>query len=156
MGDRWLSTIMGVAAAASLAACASVVGSSQSSVTIRTNPEKSLCALKGGDGFTAQVETPAVLGIPHSAAPVTVTCKAAGFRPSTYILDATADGWIWGNSAFIIATGGVAVLGALVDESRGAGKSYADEVQYDLSPDRPRPIRATTRGGEVDLDLKAR
>lgn len=156
MGDRWLVRMMGVVAAASLAACASVVGSSQSSVSIRTNPEKSHCELKGGDGFTAQVETPAVLSIPSSAAPVTVTCKAAGFRPSAYTLDATADGWIWGNSAFMIATGGVAVLGALVDGSRGAGKSYADEVQYDLSPDRPRPIRATTRGGETDLNLYAR
>lgn len=148
--------ILAVGTALALAACASVVGSTQSSVQIRTNPDKAHCALKGRDGFAAQVETPAVISIPHSAAPVTVTCTAAGFRPSAYTLDATADGWIWGNSAFMLATGGVAVLGALVDESRGAGKAYAEEVHYDLTPDRPRPIRASSRKGDVNLDLKAR
>ncbi len=156
MNGIWLKRIVGGAAIASLAACASVVGSTESQVQIRTNPDKARCELKGHEGFTATVETPASLSIPTMAAPVTVTCVATGFRPTSYTLDATASGWIWGNAAFMLATGGVAVLGALVDENRGAGKSYAEEVQYDLSPDRPRPIRAMSRGGETDLKLNAR
>lgn len=156
MTGNWLTRIVGVAAIASLAACASVVGSTESQVQIRTNPDKARCELRGHEGFTATVETPAVLTIPTMAAPVTVTCAAAGFRPTSYTLDANAGGWIWGNAAFMVATGGVAVLGALVDENRGAGKAYAEEVQYELSPDRPRPVRAMSRGGDTDLRLKAR
>lgn len=139
-----------------LAACASVVGSTESSVQIRTNPDKARCELTGHDGFSARVETPASVTIPTAAAPVTVTCRAAGFRPTSYTLDATADGWIWGNSALMVATGGVAVLGALVDESRAAGKSYSEEVRYDLTPDRPRPVRVRSRDGGTEMNLQAR
>lgn len=156
MTGYWLKWIVGAAAAVSLAACASVVGSTESQVHIRTNPDKARCDLKGHGGYAASVETPAALTVPVSAAPVTVTCAAAGFRPTSYTLDATADGWIWGNAAFMVATGGVAVLGALVDENRGAGKSYAEEVRYDLAPDRPRPVRVKSRGGDTDLQLNAR
>lgn len=155
-GVRLIVRLAGLAAVAGLAACASVVGSTQSTVQIRTNPDNAHCDLRGHEGFATSVATPASISIPNAAAPVTVTCQAPGFRPTSYTLDATADGWIWGNSAFMISTGGVAVLGALVDESRSAGKSYAEEVHYDLSPDRPRPVRARTRGGDVDLNLQAR
>lgn len=149
---------MGVAGTALvvLAACASVVGSTESDVQIRTNPDKARCDLRGYEGFAASVETPASVAIPTTAAPVTVTCQAPGFRPTSYTLDASADGWIWGNSALFLASGGVAVLGALVDESRAAGKSYAEEVHYQLSPDRPRPVRARSRDGGQDLNLLAR
>ncbi|MGE5478391.1 MAG: hypothetical protein ACM3Q1_17185 [Bacteroidales bacterium] len=153
---RGLRVILGCAGLLALAACASVVSSTRSDVQIRTNPDKAHCDLKGYEGFATSVETPATVTIPTAAAPVTVTCKAPGFRPTSYTLDASADGWIWGNSAFLVATGGVAVLGALVDESRSAGKSYAEEVHYDLSPDRPRPVRARSRNGATSLDLQAR
>lgn len=139
-----------------LAACASVVSSTQSEVQIRTNPDKARCDLLGHEGFSASIETPATITVPSAAAPVTVTCRAAGFRTTSYTLDATADGWIWGNTALVMATGGVGILGALVDESRAAGKSYADEVRYDLAPDRPRPVRARSRNGNTDLNLQAR
>lgn len=153
---RGIRIVLGGVGLLALAACASVVGSTQSDVQIRTNPDKAHCDLKGFEGFSASVETPATVTIPTAAAPVTVTCKALGFRPTSYTLDATAGGWIWGNSALFVATGGVAVLGALVDESRAAGKSYAEEVHYDLSPDRPRPMRARSRSGETDLNLQVR
>lgn len=143
-------------AALGLAACASVVGSTESPVRIATNPDKAHCDLSGRDGFSAQVESPATISIPHVAAPVIVTCRAAGFRPTSYTLDATADGWIWGNSVLMLAAGGVGVLGALVDESRGAGKSYDEDVRYDLTPDRPRALRLRSRDGGVDMNLLAR
>ncbi|MCR6632241.1 MAG: hypothetical protein NVV74_20565 [Magnetospirillum sp.] len=155
-GRGIVKLLAGAAGLMGLAACASVVGSTSSEVQIRTNPDKARCDLKGYDGFSASVETPAIVSVPTAAAPVTVTCQAPGFRPTSYTLDATADGWIWGNSALFVATGGIAVLGALVDESRAAGKSYAEDVHYDLAPDRPRAIRARSRNGDVDLNLQAR
>lgn len=139
-----------------LAACASVISSTSSDVQIRTNPDKAQCDLKGYEGFSASVETPATVNVPTIAAPVTVTCRALGFRPTSYTLDASADGWIWANSALFVASGGVAVLGALVDESRAAGKTYAEEVHYELSPDRPRQVRVRSRSGDTDLNLQAR
>ncbi|HLO78415.1 MAG TPA: hypothetical protein VK196_18320 [Magnetospirillum sp.] len=148
--------LLGVAGLMGLAACASVVSSTSSDVLIRTNPDKARCDLAGYEGFSASVDTPATVTVPAAASPVTVTCRAPGFRPSSYTLNASADGWIWGNSALVIATGGVAILGALVDETRSAGKSYADEVRYDLSPERPRPVQARSRSGDVDLKLLAR
>lgn len=151
-----VARLLGAVVLTGLSACASVVGSTQSEVQIRTNPDKARCELKGYEGFSASVRTPASVSIPTAAAPVTVTCQATGFRPTSYTLDATAEGWIWGNSAFMIATGGVAVLGALVDESRSAGKAYAAEVRYDLAPDQPRNIRVRNRAGDMDMNLQAR
>ncbi|MBR9970492.1 hypothetical protein [Magnetospirillum sulfuroxidans] len=151
----WRIRVVTLAGVVAVAACASVIGSTESAVQIRTNPAQARCDLKGRE-FTASVQSPAEVVIPHSAAPVTVNCVAPGFRPTSYTLDARSDGWIWGNSAFMVATGGIAVLGALVDESRGAGRNYAEEVQYDLVPDKARPIRARNRSGDVDLQLQAR
>ncbi|NFV79153.1 hypothetical protein [Magnetospirillum aberrantis] len=154
---RTVGMVMAGGMAMALAACASVVGSTESEVQIRTNPDNAHCDLSGYEGFAASVETPAAISIPNVAAPVTVTCRAPGFRPTSYTLNASADGWIWGNSALFLASGGgVAILGALVDESRAAGKSYAEEVHYQLSPDRPRPVRARSRDGGTDLNLQAR
>lgn len=136
--------------------CASVVGSSESDVAIRTNPPAAQCHLKGHGGYSATVATPATLTIPTAAAPVTVTCSAPGFRPTANTLDASAEGWVWGNSAFMVASGGVALLGLVVDESLGAGRAYSSDVHYDLAPDVPRAVRARSRGGDVDLRLQAR
>ena len=151
-----IKVVLGGAGLLALAACASVVGSTSSEVQIRTNPDKAQCDLKGYEGFSASVQTPATVSIPSGASPVTVSCKAPGFRQTSYTLNASADGWIWGNSALFAITGGVAVLGALVDESRSAGKSYAEEVHYELSPERPRPVRVRSRTGNTDLNLQAR
>lgn len=151
-----IKALLGGTGLLALAACASVVSSTRSDVQISTNPDKAHCELKGYEGFSASVETPATVTIPSGASPVTVSCRAPGFRQTSYTLNASADGWIWGNGALMAVTGGVAVLGALVDESRSAGKAYAEEVHYDLSPERPRPVRARSRSGGTDLNLQAR
>lgn len=152
---EWKRRVVAWLGLLSLGACASVLGSTESPVTIRTNPAGARCDLKGRD-YAAAIDTPAELVIPHSAAPVTVNCAAPGFRPTSHTLDARSDGWIWGNGALFVATGSVAILGALVDESRGAGRNFAEEVQYELTPDRARAVRARSRGGDVDLRLQAR
>lgn len=137
-----------------MAACASAIGSTESTVNIQTNPAQARCLLKGYE-FQAQVTTPVTLGIPHTAAPVTVSCIADGFRSTSYSLDVEGDGWIWGNTAFMVASGGVAVLGALVDEGRGAGKGYAETVHYDLQPERGRALRVRERSAGTDMLLNA-
>lgn len=148
---------VGLLGIAGLTACASVVSPSTTDVQIRTNPDAAQCDLTGFEDFSASVHTPASVAIPTNASPVTVVCRAPGFRPTSYTLTAsTQDGWVWGNSAFVFATGGVAILGALVDEGRSAGKSYADQVQYDLNPDQPRQVRVRSRDGNVQMDLQAR
>ncbi len=137
-------------------ACASIAGSNSTTVQFSTNPAGGHCDLRGTAGYAASVDTPASLDVPTSAAPVIVTCTAQGRRPTTYSLDASANGWRWGNSALIVVTGGAAVLGLLVDESRNAGMSYVDAVRYDLDPDRPRTIVARDRTGGETLTLQTR
>ncbi len=156
MAQHWAKTVLTVAAFTVAPGCASVLSSTESTVQISTNPPKAHCDLKGLGGFTAGIETPASVTIPSSAAPVIVTCVAEGRKPTSYTLDAAADGWIWGNSALVMVTGGAAVLGLLVDEGRGAGKSYAETVNYDLDPDRPRSVHTLERGGGNEMTLQAR
>jgi len=84
------------------------------------------------------------------------SCSADGWRPTSYSLDATADGWIWGNSALVVVTGGAAVLGLLVDESRDAGMVYSETVNYELDRDRPRTVFTSDRVNGIDTTLQTR
>lgn len=136
-------------------ACASIVGSTESTVQIRTDPDSSHCDLHGRGGYVAAVETPASVTIPSSAAPVSVTCTAPGRRATTNTLDATANGWMWGNSALVMVTGGAAVLGLLVDESRGAGRAYVESVEYRLDSGAPRSVLTRDRGTGSRMTLQA-
>jgi hypothetical protein len=145
---------MVLVAALLLAGCASMINGSSSEVNIATRPDGAHCRLSGGDGFTADITTPARLEIPHKAAPVTVTCDAPGFRRTVNTLNAGGSGWLWGNSALIAVTGGAAVLGLLVDEAMGATTSYGSDFSMDLDHGRERQLRATQRNGGPSLDLK--
>jgi hypothetical protein len=149
--------VVAVTVAAAVAACASIAGPSESTVNIRTNPDRARCELKGrGADFAASVETPASLSIPVAAAPVTVTCVAAGHKPTVHSLDLSSNGWIWGNAGLVFATGGVAIIGALVDTGTGASRSFKSEAAFDLDADRPRLVKARRRDGGEQLDLQAR
>ena len=139
-----------------ITACASAFNPPSSDVQISTNPPQSHCELSGRDGFTAVVDTPAKLSIPHSAAPVQVSCNAPGHRRTVNTLNATSSGWIWGNSALIVVTGGAMVLGLVVDEALGSNWTYPSDAKFDLDVERQRPIRAKSRDGRLDLELKAR
>ena len=150
---RWWGSAAVVVAM--LGGCASIVSTNRSTVQIATSPANAECSVKG-HGFSARVITPASLTLPSSAAPLIVTCVADGWRPTSYSLDATADGWIWGNSALVVVTGGAAVLGLLVDESRDAGKVYREAVTYELDRDRPRTVFTSDRVNGVDATLQTR
>ncbi|CAA7616154.1 hypothetical protein [Magnetospirillum sp. SS-4] len=139
-----------------LAACAALVNPSQSEVQIHTSPERARCELSGRGGFSTVVDTPAKAVIPHAAAPVTVACEAPGHRRTVSSLNATSSGWVWGNSALIAVTGGVAALGLLVDQALGADWTYGKDHRVDLDAERKRPLRARSRDGVHDLELEAR
>ncbi|RAU22688.1 hypothetical protein CU669_08425 [Paramagnetospirillum kuznetsovii] len=139
-----------------LAACASMFNPTRSEVQIRTNPEHARCELTGRDGFSAVIETPTTIDIPHSAAPVTVACDAPGFRRTVSSLNAASSGWIWANSALLMATGGVAALGLVVDEALGSDWTYKKDMSVELDAERKRPLRAKSRDGAQDLRLQAR
>ncbi len=112
--------------------------------------------MTGREGYHAVIDTPAMVTVPHSAAPVQVACSAPGHRRTVNSLSATSSGWIWGNSALLMVTGGAAVLGLVVDEALGSNWTYPSDAKFDLDAERQRPVRVQTRDGSQNLDLKAR
>ena len=146
---------MVIVAVFGLAGCASLAGSYETKVRINTTPSLAHCDLKGEGDWKASLKTPAEVIVPSSAAPVTVTCIAPGRKATTYTLDATRDGWRWGNSALIAVTGGAAVLGLLLDESLDAGKSYSPNVTYSLDEKHPHTITVKDRSG-AGMQLQSR
>ncbi|WP_096702126.1 hypothetical protein [Magnetospirillum sp. 15-1] len=144
-----------VLVALAVAGCASMVNGSSSEVSIATQPAGARCFLAGADGFAAEVTSPATLQLPHKAAPITVACEAPGYRRTVNTLDSSGSGWLWANSAFVVFTGGAAVLGLMVDEAVGASTSYRKDFSMELESGAARRILATQRGGGPVLDLRS-
>lgn len=107
--------------------CASIVSDDDSTTYIETNPEKARCVLHGQD-FQRVIETPDTVPLPSEAAPVTVACKADGYKETAEVLDTSMDGWILGNIIF----GGI--VGAAVDAARGAGQKFPPRFMVVLEP----------------------
>lgn len=156
MDRRWIALTVGGIALSMLGACATVMGDTESTIAMRTNPAGALCSLTGQDGFAASVTTPGSVTIPHNASPVTVNCEAPGYRRTSSTLRTSADGWMWANGALIISSAGVMALGAVIDEALGAGQTFAEEVEYSLDPDRPRPVNVRSRDSGASMRLEAR
>lgn len=110
-----------------LSACASIVSGTDSATYIETKPVDARCRLHGQD-FTREVNTPTSLPLPARASPITVECNADGFQRTTQQLEASMDGWIFGNLIF----GGI--IGGVVDVARGAGKKYPPQFQIVMDP----------------------
>jgi hypothetical protein len=126
-----------------LPGCASIVSDNNSGTYIETDPEKARCELHGQD-FKRVVETPNSIILPSSAAPITVACKAEGFKNTSALLDTKLDGWIFGNLLF----GGI--IGVAVDAARGAGQKFPPRFSLVLEPERFRTL------AERDLYFDAR
>lgn len=116
-----------ILAAPLFAGCASIVSDDNSTTYFETDPEKARCVLHGQD-FRRVVETPASMTLNSDAAPITVACKAEGYRETAEVLDTSMDGWILGNIIF----GGV--VGAVVDAARGAGQKFPPRFMVVLEP----------------------
>jgi hypothetical protein len=145
--------LLGLAAALAVGGCASMFNGPSSEVSVATQPAGARCTLAGDDGFAAEVATPATLRIPHKAAPVTVACEAPGYRRTVNTLNTSGSGWLWGNTAFIVFTGGAAVLGMMVDEAVGAGTSYRKDFSMELDAAAVRRVQARQRDGARSFDL---
>ncbi len=109
--------------------CASIVSDNNSATYIQTEPEEARCELHGQD-FKRVINTPTSISLPSEAAPITVACKADGYRTTTEKLDTSMDGWVFGNLLF----GGI--IGVAVDAARGAGQKYPSQLTIVLEPER--------------------
>ncbi|SEH38437.1 hypothetical protein [Magnetospirillum fulvum] len=136
-----------------VSSCASVVNGPSSDVRIGTRPESARCVLSGQGGFSQSVQSPATVSVPRDAAPVTVACTAPGYRRTVATLTATADGWVWGNSALMVVTGGVALLGLAVDEAVGSVWEYDPDFTLPLDEEKRRPLTVRERGTATELKL---
>ena len=112
----------------SLSACASIVSDNDSTTYIGSEPEGARCELHGQD-FKRVITAPDSMTLPAEAAPITVSCKAEGYRTTTAELDTSMDGWIVGNLLF----GGI--IGVAVDAARGAGQKYPPQLTVLLDPE---------------------
>jgi hypothetical protein len=118
---------LAVVASVFLSGCASIVSDNDWNTYLQTDPEKAHCQLNGRD-FSRTVDTPSNITLPSSAAPLTVTCQADGYKPEAQTLDTSIDGWIFGN----VLIGGL--IGVAVDAVRDAGEKYPPQMTVVLEP----------------------
>ena len=118
---------LAVVASVFLSGCASIVSDNDWNTYLQTDPEKARCQLNGRD-FNRTVDTPSNITLPSSAAPLTVTCQADGYKQETQTLDTSIDGWIFGN----VLIGGL--IGVAVDAVRDAGEKYPPQMTVVLEP----------------------
>jgi len=119
---------LAIAGAFLLSNCASIVSDNDSTTYVETDPEEARCELHGQD-FKRLIRTPNSINLPAEAAPITIACKADGYRSTVQELDTSMDGWIIGNLLF----GGI--IGIAVDAARGAGQKYPSHVMVFLEPE---------------------
>ncbi|MBI1245990.1 MAG: hypothetical protein GC202_13385 [Alphaproteobacteria bacterium] len=110
-----------------MSACASIVSGTESTTYLETKPVDARCRLHGQD-FTREVNTPASVPLPAKSSPVTVECNADGYQRATQELEASMDGWVFGNLIF----GGI--VGGVIDIARGAGKKFPPQIQVVMDP----------------------
>jgi hypothetical protein len=116
-----------LALVACLPACASIVSGTDSTTYLETKPVDARCRMHGQD-FTREVVTPTSVPLPAKASPITVECNAEGYQRTIQQIEASHDGWVFGNLIF----GGI--VGGVVDIARGAGKKFPPQMQVLLDP----------------------
>ncbi len=119
-------------------ACAAIVSDNESTTYIETDPESARCELHGQD-FKRIVNTPNSIQLPADAAPITVACRAEGYKTTTQPLDTEIDGWIFGN----ILLGGI--VGIIIDAATDSGEIYPPRIMIVLEPE---GFRSTTARDE--------
>jgi hypothetical protein len=138
-------------AALGLSGCGSLFESRSGEVSLTTTPPGAHCLLQGRRGYSAEVDTPAKLRVPTSAAPVDITCVASRYRSVSARMDIASDGWIVRNSAALSGIGadGLSLIGIGTghDDARDKPKN---DYSMELAPITPHPIRIRQRDGAVD------
>ncbi len=110
-------------------ACATIISDDKSTTYIETDPENARCELHGQD-FKRVLNTPNSVSLPAEAAPITVACRAEGYKTTTQLLDTEIDGWIFGN----ILLGGI--IGVIIDAATDSGEIYPAHITIILQPER--------------------
>lgn len=124
-----------VLSVAILSSCASIIGKSEYSVAINSNPDgaKFLVTNRSGQKVHSGV-TPASVTLKSSAGyfkgeTYTIELNKEGYSPKTYTLTSGVDGWYWGN---ILLGGLIGML--IVDPATGAMYDLPDRVDVSIDP----------------------
>lgn len=100
-----------------LTACATVVGGREQEIAIQTAPEGASCLVSSVEASWSVERTPAMVTVPRSLQPLTVTCTLEGYQPATTMLESKTRTLSYAN---------ILMLGvpAMVDAQTGAGYEY--------------------------------
>lgn len=129
-----ITSAVALAVAIQISGCASIVSDSSYAVSLQSSPERAEYVVtnqRSGKRIAAGV-TPSMVSLPakngfFSAAKYQVTFEHNGYNSTTVPLNASMDGWYWGNLIF----GGL--LGVLiVDPATGAMWKLDDQVLVGL------------------------
>jgi hypothetical protein len=113
--------------AALLSGCAGGLGTTKHTTLIETVPTQAVCELQG-TGYVMRLNTPARIDIPKAASPVTMICRARGFRPLKTTLKPQFNPKILGN--FML----VSTLGIVSDMVGGHDEIYPKRRLLNLEP----------------------
>lgn len=116
-----------VAVGALLSACATILGGDDGT-WISTEPAFVRCQLSG-QGYQQVVETPDEIVLPKAAAPISIACRAKGYRDANHTLDTAVDPMIIANLVF------GSTIGAVIDLISGAAQKFSDRVTIHMEPE---------------------
>jgi len=133
-----------VAAAAPLAACASVATGSDQPIAIATYPEAGAnCVIESPTGEKWAVTTPGSVTVPKTKHNLTATCTKGEEFGGQQVIASEVEPWVFGN----IILGGL--IGVGVDWATGAIHQYPDTLSVTMSPAAQpsvQPVSDTTDG----------
>lgn len=119
--------ILGVAGAAALSGCATIMNGDLVSVPVATTPTGATVQING-----ATYTTPATVTAPRGKGDFNLHIEKEGYRPVDILLTQSKDGWLWGNIVF----------GGFI----GLGVDFISGDAYDLDPEL---VDATLEGADV-------
>ena len=108
--------------------CASIIGGTDQTISISTNPPGALCTLFREGFAVGQVTTPGGLVVERTKHDLKVECTKQGFQTASGVLASGIEGAAWGN---IILGGGI---GWAVDSAAGADNEYPEHITITLIP----------------------
>ena len=108
-----------------LTGCASIISGRHQTVTFTSNPDDAVVTIDGKQ----LGKTPLTAQLDRKSGAQVVTLEKSGYKPVTFQLKATVNGWFFGNLIF----GGL--LGSSTDSSTGAINAYSQDMfNFTLNP----------------------
>jgi len=118
--------IAALAAGLFLSACASLMGGADGT-WISSEAAFARCQLSG-PGYDQVVVTPDEIILPKAAAPISIACKARGYRDASYTLDTAINPMIAANVVFGSS------IGFVIDLINGAAEKFPERVTIHMEP----------------------